>query len=104
MNHFKVEAYVDDSGRCRFDEWYQSLRDNRARVAVQRRIARLEAGNFGDSKSLGAGLFELRIAFGAGYRIYFTMQGRDIILLLVGGDKSTQRKDIIAARVLLNCL
>lgn len=81
-----------------FSKWLKRLKDAVAKLAITRRIARLESGNFGDSKSVGGGVFELRIDVGKGYRVYFTNKGGKIVILLVGGDKSTQEKDIGTAK------
>lgn len=83
-----------------FSKWHQSLRDIRAKVAIARRIDRAKAGNLGDVKSVGEGVSELRIDVGAGYRVYFTMRGEVVIVLLAGGDKSTQPADIKKAQKL----
>ena len=77
-----------------FAQWLDGLRDIRARARVQARIERLIMGNLGDAKAVGEGVWELRIDFGPGYRVYFKRRGRDLILLLAGGDKSTQARDI----------
>ena len=83
-----------------FSKWHQSLRDIRAKVAIARRIDRAKAGNLGDIKSVGEGVSELRIDMGAGYRVYFTIRNGVIIVLLAGGDKSTQQADIKKAKQL----
>ena len=80
-----------------FVEWLDGLRDIQARARVQARIERLAAGNPGDIEPVGAGVSELRINYGPGYRVYFKKRGRELIILLAGGDKSTQAKDIKAA-------
>lgn len=80
-----------------FEEWLDALRDRRAVARIDARVTRLEAGNPGDYKSLVEGVYELRIDYGPGYRIYFAFSGRQIILLLCGGDKATQTSDIQAA-------
>lgn len=77
-----------------FDKWFNALRDRKAKTLVQIRIDRMEDGNFGDCQPVGNGVSELRIHHGAGYRIYFKRSGLEIIVLLVGGDKSSQLKDI----------
>jgi putative addiction module killer protein len=82
--------------------WFQSLRDRAARTRIAARVIRLQAGNFGDAKSVGAGVYELRLAFGPGYRVYYTRRGARIILLLCGGDKSTQSRDIARAKQLVS--
>ncbi|MEA3418956.1 MAG: type II toxin-antitoxin system RelE/ParE family toxin [Campylobacterota bacterium] len=84
-----------------FSQWILKLKDMKGRIAVARRIERMEHGNFGDVKSVGTYISELRIQTGPGYRIYFTKREEQIIILLVGGDKSTQQKDIEKAKKLL---
>lgn len=84
-----------------FTNWLSKLKDGRGTARVLARIESLRQGNAGDSKSLGAGLHELRIHFGPGYRIYFTRRSGLIVLLLCGGDKSSQSKDIARARKIL---
>ena len=81
-----------------FAKWLKKLKDNIAKVAIARRVERLEQGNFGDSKSIGGKVFELRIDVGKGYRVYFMDRSTDIIILLVGGDKKTQSDDIKTAK------
>ncbi|MBI3148516.1 MAG: type II toxin-antitoxin system RelE/ParE family toxin [Betaproteobacteria bacterium] len=80
-----------------FVQWLDGLRDIDARARVQARIERLAAGNPGDVAPVGEGVSELRIDYGPGYRVYFKQRGRELIILLAGGDKSTQAKDISAA-------
>lgn len=77
-----------------FEQWYLSIRDKAVRSRIRARIDRLYLGNFGDSKPLSEGIFELRLHFGAGYRVYFAQVGSSIVVLLGGGDKSIQSKDI----------
>jgi putative addiction module killer protein len=90
----EVRHYVSRSGRDVFDDWLTRLRDTRAQAKIAARINRLAAGNFGDCKSLGNGLFELRVDWGPGYRLYYAMVGRLCVLLLCGGDKRKQAADI----------
>ncbi|WP_137896695.1 type II toxin-antitoxin system RelE/ParE family toxin [Ramlibacter sp. 2FC] len=80
-----------------FVQWLDGLRDIHARARVQARIERLATGNPGDVAPVGEGVSELRIHYGPGYRVYFKQQGRELIILLAGGDKSAQAKDIKAA-------
>ncbi|KNC94033.1 type II toxin-antitoxin system RelE/ParE family toxin [Trabulsiella odontotermitis] len=80
-----------------FDDWFAQLRDRQARKRIQARIDRAEGGNFGDCEPVGEGVSEMRIHYGPGYRVYFVQQGMEIVVLLAGGDKSTQSKDIKAA-------
>lgn len=84
-----------------FAKWIGKLADRKARLIIDARIERLKVGNFGDAKSLGGGLSELRIAFGPGYRVYFTVENDRIVILLAGGDKSSQPRDIAKARDML---
>lgn len=80
--------------------WFDSLRDSVTRARIDIRIRRLSLGNMGDAKSVGDGVSELRIDHGPGYRIYFTRRGRSVIVLLAGGDKSSQDRDIRNAKAL----
>ena len=80
-----------------FAKWLDGLRDIRARARVQARVERLAAGNPGDAEPVGEGVSELRINYGPGYRVYYKQQGRDLLILLAGGDKSTQARDIKTA-------
>lgn len=92
-----IREYVSADGRNYFREWIDSLTIS-VRARIQARILRFETGNLGDHKSVGEGVWEARIMFGPGYRIYFGKEGRSIILLLLGGDKSSQAADIRKAR------
>ena len=83
-----------------FSKWLTKLKDIQAKVSILRRIERVKEGNFGDYKSIGADVSELRITTGPGYRIYYTKRDDEIVILLVGGDKSTQSKDIQKAKEL----
>lgn len=80
--------------------WINRLRDDRARARIEARIYRLSLGNPGDVKQVGGGVSELRIEYGPGYRVYFARAGRVIIVLLCGGDKSTQSRDIATAKTM----
>lgn len=84
-----------------FANWLDALRDIQARARVQARIERLAQGNAGDVQPVGEGVSELRIHYGPGYRVYFKLQGRRLIILLAGGDKRTQAKDIKTAQRLV---
>jgi putative addiction module killer protein len=83
-----------------FQDWLGSLRDGIAVKVIKRRIARVQIGLFGDGKSVGNGIRELRVDYGPGYRVYFARRGDMLVLLLCGGDKSSQRHDIARAKVL----
>jgi putative addiction module killer protein len=81
-----------------FDQWLRRLRDSRARARIQARIRRLSLGNPGDVRPVGDGVSELRIDHGPGYRVYFRQHGDVLVVLLCGGDKSTQQRDIAMAK------
>jgi putative addiction module killer protein len=80
--------------------WFEGLRDLNAQLRIGARIRRVSLGNFGDVKAVGEGISELRIPYGPGYRVYFVQQGMTVIVLLAGGDKSSQRRDIERAKEL----
>jgi len=82
----------------RFSRWLTKLKDLQGKIAIARRVERMRKGNFGDYKSVGDNVAELRITKGPGYRVYYTIQEDEIIILLVGGDKSSQQKDIQTAK------
>lgn len=86
-----------EGGAAPFREWLQTLRDVTGRAKIRARLDRARLGNLGDHKNLGEGLYELRIDYGPGYRVYYTLEGSRLILLLVGGDKESQRRDIAKA-------
>jgi putative addiction module killer protein len=90
----EIRRYLTASGRDVFGEWLSELRDVRTRAKILARIDRLSAGNFGDCKTLRGGLFELRIDWGPGYRVYYAVVGKECVLLLCGGDKRKQSSDI----------
>jgi putative addiction module killer protein len=81
-----------------FEGWFASLRDKQSARRIQARIDRAEEGNFGDHRSVGEGVSEMRIHHGPGFRVYFTLRGLEIVILLAGGDKSSQTKDIELAQ------
>jgi putative addiction module killer protein len=80
-----------------YAKWFSSLKDRVARTRIDIRIRRLTLGNFGDVKPVGSGVSELRVDYGPGYRIYFVKRGESLIILLAGGDKRTQDRDIHTA-------
>ncbi len=90
----EIRHYLAADNRDVFADWLKNLRDIKAKIAILRRINRLELGNFGDHKFLRDGVWELRIDVGPGYRIYYAQADKTIILLLSGGDKRTQDADI----------
>ena len=83
-----------------YESWFGALRDGMARARINARITRLAIGNPGDVKPVGHGVSELRIDFGPGYRVYYMQKGTEIVILLAGGDKSSQDKDIKTAKQL----
>ena len=87
-----------------FNEWLTNLRDQVGKALIARRIERAEVGNFGDCESVGDGVFEMRIDYGPGYRAYFVRRGEIVYLLLLGGDKSTQKRDIKRAKEMARTL
>lgn len=93
-----VEIYETAEGERPYEAWFLSLRDGGTRSRVEKRIVKLRLGNPGDFKFVGAGVYELRLDIGPGYRIYFAFSGRQVVLLLCGGDKATQQSDIADAQ------
>jgi putative addiction module killer protein len=94
----EVRVYETTDGRAPLSDWLQSLRDRKGRAIIRTRLARLRLGLFGDAKSVGGDVNELRIQFGPGYRIYYALDGDAVILLLCGGDKKSQDRDIQQAK------
>ena len=97
-NEQEVRVYARSDGSEPFTQWIRGLRDGATRNRIRQRIARVRLGNFGDTRSVGEGVQELRIPFGPGYRVYFGREGDAAVILLCGGDKSTQTRDIERAR------
>ncbi|MBK1735823.1 addiction module antitoxin RelB [Halorhodospira abdelmalekii] len=83
---------------ARFKKWFRSLKDRRAKARIQARIDRVEMGHFGDVAPVGEGVSELRIFYGPGYRVYFVQKDAVVVILLSGGDKSSQKADIAKAK------
>ncbi len=94
----ELQIYVTEDGRAPFSEWLASLRDIKARAKIRVRVDRVGLGNLGDCHGVGDGVQELRIDYGPGYRVYFGQVGSAIVMLLCGGDKNTQTKDIEQAK------
>ena len=94
----EIQYYRDPNNRQPFTEWFESIRDKVTQQRIDKRLARLEDGNFGDFRSVGGGVFELRLRFGPGYRIYFGQIENTLVLLLCGGDKQSQKWDIESAK------
>ncbi len=95
---FEVRHYTTPSGSKPFQEWVRGLKDIRVRAAIRKRVYRLQKGILGDCKTVGHGMYELRIHFGPGYRMYIGKDAATIVVLLCGGDKRTQQKDIAKAK------
>lgn len=90
---------IEEIGRSSaFLKWYFDLGDFETRARVRARLVRMQSGNLGDCSSVGSGVYELRMFFGPGYRVYFVLRGEAVIILLCGGDKSTQKRDIKQAQ------
>lgn len=96
----RIVKYVTAGGVCPFDVWFDRLRNKRTQAIVAVRLNRVVQGNFGNSRNLGGRLWELKIDFGPGLRIYFGEDGDTVVVILCGGDKSTQSRDIEKARTL----
>lgn len=94
----EVDYYATEAGDCPFQKWLSSLRDARARQKIKVRIDRVSLGNLGYCEPVGSGVMELKIDFGPGYRVYFGQRGEQLVILLCGGDKSTQKRDIQTAQ------
>ncbi len=95
---YEIETTLD------FDKWLSKIRDKTVLHRFDVRFNRIARGNFGDAKRIGVNLFELRFFFGSGYRVYYTIRNNTIVLLLCGGDKSTQSSDVTRAKYLLSQL
>ncbi len=93
-----IQEYVTREGRSPFGMWLRGLRDVRARARIRIRLDRVRLGNPGDYRSVGDGVYELRLTFGPGYRLYFGVVDRITLVLLTGGNKSTQQRDIDRAK------
>ena len=96
----EIVRYRREDGREPFSEWLSSVRDEKAEARIYARLRQIESGSLGDAKPVGEGITELRIHVGAGYRLYAGMRGRTMVVLLCGGDKSSQSKDIAQAKAL----
>lgn len=94
----ELRIYVGPNGRVPFEDWLRSVRDKRTKAHILSRIDRLRMGNFGDCEALGEGVYELRLHFGPGFRVYFGLQGTRLVLLLCGGSKNSQQADITRAK------
>lgn len=94
----EIEVFRAKNGRVPFEDWLDDLKDKAAVARVLARLARMRQGNLGDCKAVGEGISELRIDYGPGYRVYFGQKGRTLVVLLCGGDKRTQKRDIRLAK------
>lgn len=93
----RVVQYESPDGQCPFADWFEHL-ETRAALKVRTALARIETGNMGDVKPVGEGVSERRIDYGPGYRVYFGQDGNELVVLLVGGSKKRQQKDIEQAK------
>ena len=93
-----ILVYQGQNGKEPFTDWLGSLQDKKTRQIILRRVGKMELGHYGDCDSVGDGVRELRLFFGPGYRIYFSEEGNNIVILLTGGSKNTQSRDIINAK------
>lgn len=97
---YVLKALVLENGSCLFEDWLKEIKDMQTKQRIQARLDRVVLGNLGDCKPIGEGVFEFRMDFGPGYRIYYAVAGTAIIVLLVGGDKSSQERNILTAQTL----
>ena len=93
-----LKVFCIPNGRQPFVEWLTNLRDERAAARIKARLARVRLGNFGNTRSVGDGVQELKIDYGPGYRVYFAQVGNELVVLLCGGDKRSQNEDIKTAK------
>lgn len=95
----ELRRYLREDESAPITDWLCGLRDIRARAQIEVRLRRVSAGNFGDCKPVGKGVWELRVDIGAGYRVYYGKHGQTLVILLCGGGKGSQQADITRARV-----
>ena len=95
---FTLEYYITETGKIPFKDWLENLKNIHARAKIRVALDRVRLGNFGHAKFIGEGINELKIDFGPGYRVYYALAGDAIVLLLLGGDKASQSKDIVRAK------
>ncbi len=98
LTEIQIEIYRAVDGKSPFLQWLESLKNQQTKDRIDARLNRIRLGNFGDHKELEGGIFELRFFFVAGYRIYFAKEGETIIILLTGGEKGSQKRDIKNSR------
>ena len=94
----QILEYIDVQCESPYAKWLDSLKDVKGKALIISRVDRMELGNFGNSKAVGRGVMELKIQYGPGYRVYYAQEGKHIYLLLCGGDKRSQSKDIARAQ------
>jgi putative addiction module killer protein len=94
----ELREYLTKSGINPYRKWFDNLRDTKTKARIESRLTRIELGHFGDYKSVGKGVFELRFMFGPGYRLYYGIDDERVVLLLLGGDKESQKNDIQKAQ------
>lgn len=102
MGYNKVVLTIRQTAE--YKHWFSKIKDSRAKARIDVRIRRLSLGNAGDVKPVGSGVSEMRIDYGPGYRVYFIQSGSELIVLLLGGDKSSQKRDIARAKKLATTL
>ena len=93
-----IREYLTTDGKSLFAVWLRELGDRQVQARIMARLNRVRLGNFGDCKAVGEGVLELRMPFGPGYRVYFAREGEAVVLLLCGGDKDSQQRDIERAK------
>jgi putative addiction module killer protein len=98
MKERELREYLTETGHNPFREWLHALRDQQARARIRVKLNRVRLGNLGDCKAVGEGVMEFRLDFGPGYRVYFGQAGDVMVILLCGGDKRTQTRDIAIAK------
>ena len=98
LSLFTLEYYITETGKIPFKDWLENLKNIHARAKIRVALDRVRLGNFGHAKFIGEGINELKIDFGPGYRVYYALAGDAIVLLLLGGDKASQSKDIVRAK------
>jgi len=96
---YTISYYLTERGGKPFKEWLDGVKDIAARQKVRIRLDRVRLGNLGKNRSVGEGVYELKIHYGPGYRVYYGLKQKTVVLLLLGGDKSSQKKDIAQAKV-----
>jgi putative addiction module killer protein len=98
---YAIAYYITDTNRKPFKEWLDGLKDIAARQKIRIRLDRVRLGNLGNNRSVGSGVYELKIDYGPGYRVYYALDNKTVVLLLLGGDKVTQGNNILQAKAYL---